>query len=30
MLRGTAAIDPAFTIGQVRRNTFGSFVEHLG
>lgn len=30
MLRGTAAIDPAFTVGPVRRNTFGSFVEHLG
>jgi alpha-N-arabinofuranosidase len=30
MLRGTAAIAAAFAIGPVRRNTFGSFVEHLG
>ncbi len=30
MLRGSAAINPAFTVGPVRRNTFGSFVEHLG
>ncbi|GAB2477472.1 alpha-N-arabinofuranosidase [Xylanimonas ulmi] len=30
MLRGTAIVDPAFVVGPVRRNTFGSFVEHLG
>ncbi|GAA2243241.1 alpha-N-arabinofuranosidase [Herbiconiux moechotypicola] len=24
------AIDPSFTVGPVRRETFGSFVEHLG
>ena len=30
MLRGTADIHPAFVVGPVRRNTFGSFVEHLG
>jgi len=24
------AIDPSFTVGPVRRGTFGSFVEHLG
>ena len=23
-------LDPAFTVGPVRRNTFGTFVEHLG
>lgn len=23
-------LDPAFTVGPVRRNTFGAFVEHLG
>ena len=23
-------IDPAFTVGPVRRRTFGAFVEHLG
>ena len=23
-------LDPAFTVGPVRRRTFGSFVEHLG
>jgi alpha-N-arabinofuranosidase len=26
----TLTIDPAFTVGPVRRRTFGSFVEHLG
>ncbi|WP_018763214.1 arabinosylfuranosidase ArfA [Arthrobacter sp. 135MFCol5.1] len=26
----TITIDPAFTVGPVRRRTFGAFVEHLG
>jgi alpha-N-arabinofuranosidase len=26
----TLTLDPAFTVGPVRRRTFGSFVEHLG
>ncbi|WP_108718258.1 alpha-N-arabinofuranosidase [Miniimonas sp. S16] len=30
MAQATLTIDPAFTIGPVRRRTFGSFVEHLG
>jgi alpha-N-arabinofuranosidase len=28
--RARLSIDPSFTIGPVRRGTFGSFVEHLG
>lgn len=30
MHRARLSIDPAFTVGPVRRETFGSFVEHLG
>jgi len=30
MLPVTLTLDPAFTVGPVRRRTFGSFVEHLG
>ncbi|MGZ4453924.1 MAG: arabinosylfuranosidase ArfA [Nocardioides sp.] len=30
MLRASLHLDPAFTVGPVRRRTFGSFVEHLG
>jgi len=30
MLTATLTLDPAFTVGPVRRRTFGSFVEHLG
>jgi len=26
---GKVTIDPAFTVGPVRRRTFGAFVEHL-
>jgi alpha-N-arabinofuranosidase len=26
----TITVDPAFAVGPVRRNTFGSFVEHMG
>ena len=29
-MAATLTINPAFTIGPVRRRTFGSFVEHLG
>ncbi len=29
-MTATLTIDPAFTIGPVRRRTFGAFVEHLG
>ena len=29
-MAATLRIDPAFTVGPVRRRTFGSFVEHLG
>lgn len=30
MLPVKVTLDPAFTVGPVRRRTFGSFVEHLG
>lgn len=30
MLHASVSVDPAFTVGPVRRRTFGSFVEHLG
>lgn len=30
MRRATVRLDPAFTVGPVRRRTFGSFVEHMG
>jgi alpha-N-arabinofuranosidase len=30
MRTAVLTVDPAFTIGPVRRRTFGSFVEHLG
>src|SRR5664279_3163463 len=30
MTTARIVVDPAFTVGPVRRRTFGSFVEHLG
>ncbi|SHI66639.1 alpha-N-arabinofuranosidase [Tessaracoccus bendigoensis DSM 12906] len=30
MRSASLVVDPAFTVGPVRRRTFGSFVEHLG
>ena len=30
MISAQLTLDPAFTVGPVRRRTFGSFVEHLG
>ena len=30
MPRSTIALDPAFTVGEVDRRIFGSFVEHMG
>ncbi len=30
MLQAKIVLDPAFTIGEVDRRLFGSFVEHMG
>ena len=30
MQQSTVVLDPAFTVGEVDRRIFGSFVEHMG